>query len=504
MRYREYGKTGKMVSLLGFGTSRFRPEDYATEAGREKLINLLVKAHCLGVNYFDTWHDYGNGQCEALLGHAFKRMQGDFYLATKSHNSQLDACETRKRLEASLRHLQVEKIHFYHLWCILHMDHFRAYTRKGGPYEGALRAKNEGLIDHICFSAHCDGKTIAKIASSGLFEGVMLGYNIINFKYREEGLRAAAKAGLGVAVMNPLGGGALPRNAQAFSFAVLDGETIADVALNFCAADATVSVTLSGMTNEKELESNINSVEKLEKFSEQRMEELKSKITEEFNFLCNGCRYCDNCPNDIDIPAYMLSYTNYILHEYNPRAFFEGIGNWRLSPHEPLPCSHCGQCEEKCSQHIPIRKHIDEINMLIEQREKYLREGLERCFGGKDGIKIGLYGAGAYAREMLAGYAEYKKMYGWNDVELIIFDSNPEKIGKTFSIHISHSPHIFHKPCIIHGPEDLSSEAIGRLIIASEDHYQAMHEMVSKYVRPELEIVNFTLGRQYKKLPQRE
>ena len=59
MQLREYGKTGKKVSLLGFGTSRFFPEDYATEPGKEKLVRLLVKANDMGINYFDTWHNYG-------------------------------------------------------------------------------------------------------------------------------------------------------------------------------------------------------------------------------------------------------------------------------------------------------------------------------------------------------------------------------------------------------------------------------------------------------------
>jgi predicted aldo/keto reductase-like oxidoreductase/Tfp pilus assembly protein PilF len=370
MQLREYGKTGKKVSLLGFGTSRFFPEDYATEPGKEKLVRLLVKANDMGINYFDTWHDYGNGQCEEVLGTALKRMQGDVYVATKSHGCLLDADETRRRLEASLRRLQVEKIHFYHMWRILHMDHFRAYTRPGGPYEGALRAKHEGLIDHICFSAHCDGATIAEIASSGYFEGVMLGYNIINFKYREEGLRAAATAGLGVAIMNPLAGGILPRNTQAFSFAVEDGEKITDLALNFCTSDAAVSVVLSGMANEKELENNLHVAENAAGLSRQRIDELRSRLTEEFNFLCNGCRYCEGCPNDIAIHKYMLSYNDYILH--SPQAFFQSVGSWELPSSEPLPCSHCGLCEEKCSQHIPIRKHIDAINTCIAQRSSAL------------------------------------------------------------------------------------------------------------------------------------
>ena len=477
-----------MLSLLGFGTSRFRPEDYTTDAGKDNIVNLLVKANHLGVNYYDTWDAYGHGQCEEVLGYAFKRMQGAFYISTKSHDCFFDADDMRRRLEGSLRRLQVEKIHFYHMWRILNIAQFHKFIRKGGPYDGALQAQREGLIDHICFSAHCGGDEIAQIAASGYFEGVILSYNIINFKYREQGLLAAKKHGLGVAVMNPLGGGIIPHNAQAFSFAVHEGESISDVALNWCAANDAVTLVLSGMTNEQELHDNIASINKLGNFSALRTKEIEVQIKEQFNFLCNGCRYCEGCPKNIATYKLMLAYNAYILRTREPRAFFEEIGNWHAKlPREPYACDQCGLCEEKCSQHIPISAHIAELNMLIEQREKYLREGLERCFGEAENTRIGIYGAGEYAREMLL---QYKAVYGKMNLQLTIFDSSPAKIGERLA------PYAF----AIHHPDHIPALGIQRLIIATEDYYDEIYRLVGKYEKDGVEITGFTLGKQYKKL----
>lgn len=45
------------------------------------------------------------------------------------------------------------------------------------------------------------------MVADGAFEGVTLGYNAVNFAYRQKGVEAAAKAGMGIVTMNPLGGG---------------------------------------------------------------------------------------------------------------------------------------------------------------------------------------------------------------------------------------------------------------------------------------------------------
>ena len=72
-----------------------------------------------------------------------------------------------------------------------------------------LRAREDGRIGHLVFSTHLTGEEIRTVIDEGIFEGVTLGYNASNFAYRQAGIRAAREAGLGVVVMNPLGGGVL-------------------------------------------------------------------------------------------------------------------------------------------------------------------------------------------------------------------------------------------------------------------------------------------------------
>lgn len=66
MRFKEFGKTGKKVSVLGFGGMRFDPRD------EELAIQTVHKAVELGINYFDTVPGYCENTSAAQLMHPEK------------------------------------------------------------------------------------------------------------------------------------------------------------------------------------------------------------------------------------------------------------------------------------------------------------------------------------------------------------------------------------------------------------------------------------------------
>ena len=43
--------------------------------------------------------------------------------------------------------------------------------------------------------------------------------------------------------------------------------------------------------------------------------------------------------------------------------------HWSLKPDAAKACSLCGECEEKCTQHLPIRDRLKEIAELAEAKE---------------------------------------------------------------------------------------------------------------------------------------
>ena len=63
MIYKDYGKTGKMVSALGFGGMRFKEGE-----PKEKSAEVVIRAVELGINYLDTAPFYCHDRSEDILG----------------------------------------------------------------------------------------------------------------------------------------------------------------------------------------------------------------------------------------------------------------------------------------------------------------------------------------------------------------------------------------------------------------------------------------------------
>lgn len=357
MIYKEYGLTGKKLSVIGFGGMRFIKE--GTTYNIEKCVEVIRTANKLGINYFDTAPYYCDDTSEDIMGYAFKNMPGQFYVSTKSQEKSGDL--VRKSIERSLKRLGVPKINFFHIWYILSLEDYRSRMVKGGAYEAACKAKEEGLIEHIVFSTHCNGDEIETIVKEGFFEGITLGYNILNFPFRQKGLKAAYEHGLGVVTMNPLGGGLIPQRSDFFNFIKeSDSQSVVEAALKFNGSHKEITTVLTGMHNMDEVIQNTQFGNSINTLSEEKLKFIEKCIFPSMDYLCTGCKYCDKCPKEVKIPELMLSYNQRILGNIQ-----EGIdwliGQWQIKPEAAKLCIQCGMCEKLCTQHIPITQRLNEI-----------------------------------------------------------------------------------------------------------------------------------------------
>jgi predicted aldo/keto reductase-like oxidoreductase len=366
MLYRPFGKTGKNVSVIGFGGMRFKKDDYA-KGDYSRAVAIVHKAHELGINYFDTAPDYCDETSEKIFGEAFKTMPSDsFYVSTKCGlwNAKTNT-EARNMIDQSLERLGVNKINFYNMWSIKTLDDYHEFLKKGGVYEGALEAQKEGLIDHICFTTHLGGEDIAKIAHDGFFEAVTLGYNAINFAYRQKGIEACHAAGLGIVTMNPLGGGIIPAHPEYFSFLKSGNDSLAVSALKFILSQNQATLAIPGFSSIEEVEENVLATNNLEIASDGYREEMASHLSSELNTLCTTCAYCDSCPEGIPIPQLLDSYNMYILSKGDSEQVKTRMENhWGVDPAEAAKCTACGQCETLCTQKLPIIERLEFIASL--------------------------------------------------------------------------------------------------------------------------------------------
>jgi len=345
---------------------RFDPKD------EERAIRAVHRAVELGINYFDTAPGYCADKSEIFIGKALDLLPQEkkktIYVSTKSHYlSEPTADDVRKRIDSQLKTLGLETIPFYNMWCLMDMKQFKTIMEPGGPYDGTKKAKEEGLIEHICGTAHASGEDIAEIVRADVFEGFTLGYNIMNHTFRKKGLKAAAAAGLGVVTMNPLGGGMLTQDERMLSV-LKDNESDSFIAaaLRFNLSHPEITVVLSGMKNESEVEANTKSAESIEGPDPKMIDLLLQRFESLGGYFCTTCGYClEHCPEKIQISVYAPMWDKVRMKQPEEvkriyKFYLAQDDHW-LKGKRASDCTQCGECEEHCTQKLSIREYMKNI-----------------------------------------------------------------------------------------------------------------------------------------------
>ena len=358
MIYREYGTTGKKMSILGFGGMRFSHID-----DHDECVKMMVAAAQGGVNYFDTAPKYFDIKSEIVFGKGLaelRRLKLPYYCSTKTFESTEKGI--RGEIEAQLKRLDIPAIDFYHIWCITSLENWQE-RKKNGVLDTFKKLKEEGLVKHICVSSHLIGDEIKELLMEGVFEGVLFGYSAYNHKTREAAFQAVRAKKLGAVVMNPLGGGVIPRHPDRFAFLKRGSEGIVPAALSFLWDHRDITVTLVGFQNEAQVKEALDAMNAYKPRSADELEKLKAASSVSLEGICTGCAYCDNCPQGVPIPQFMDSYNQKLLDKNaDPAVMKDRIRNhWNLDAQKAKDCTACGLCEKACTQHINIIERLKEI-----------------------------------------------------------------------------------------------------------------------------------------------
>ncbi len=364
MWYKPYGKTGKEVSAVSFGGMRFAdPKDIDGSAA------VVLHAYRKGINYFDTAPGYCDDKSEDILGAAFRQMKpGTFYASTKCASP--DGATLRESLERSLKRMGLERINFFHIWCLVKPENWQE-RKDGGAVAALMKAKGEGLVEYVVVSSHLPGEQLSAVLEEGCFEGVTLGYCAINFPYRQHAIDTAGRLGLGVATMNPLGGGLIPQFADRFDFLRGSGDdSVVAAALRFNVSQPEISTALVGFTTTEHVDQACAAVEGFTPHDAAHIQAVRDRIVAEFDGFCTGCGYCLPCPEGINIPAMMDAYNHQILQGDEPKHMLNRLKwHWGTPPAQAAECVACGICEARCTQHLPIAARMKEIVEIAQAAE---------------------------------------------------------------------------------------------------------------------------------------
>ena len=196
-----------------------------------------------------------------------------------------------------------------------------------------------------------------------------------DFQAGKAGLDYASSKNLGTVIMEPLRGGCLTNNIPPDIQAVWDSSLVkrtpAEWALRFLWDQPEVNVVLSGMSTMEQVKENIQiaaegKVNTLTYDELNLFEEVKEIYKERIHVTCTGCNYCMPCKNGVDIPLNLNLLNDVYIYENleKPSANYKFLTAKKMSASY---CDDCGECEEKCTQNIPIRKYLKEAVSTFEK-----------------------------------------------------------------------------------------------------------------------------------------
>lgn len=377
MLYRNLGKTGKKVSILGFGCMRLPILN-----GNPERINIPLATkmfhHTIdqGVNFVDTAYPYhgvstaGGGKSEIFLGNVLKDGYRDqVYLATK-----LPSWLVQKKddfnlyLNEQLQRLQTDKIDFYLLHG-LNQNLWKNLTDIG-VIDFMDSALDDNRIGYAGFSFHDESESFKEIVDSYNWSFSMIQYNYMDqeFQAGKAGLEYAATKNLGTMIMEPLRGGCLSNNIPPDIQAIWDQaevkRTPTEWALRFLWDQPKINTVLSGMTTMEHVKENLriaenghpNSLTKEEKYL---IQEVREAYQTRMHVGCTSCNYCMPCPNGVDIPLNLNVLNDFYIYQNMEKP----AGNYSFLSAKKMSaayCTDCGECEGKCSQNLSIREYLKE------------------------------------------------------------------------------------------------------------------------------------------------
>jgi len=296
MRYKNLGRSGLQVSVVGLGCNNFgmRIDKAQTKAVVDRALDL-------GVTLFDTADIYGNrGQSEEFLGEALKGRRREAIVATKFFapmgEGPLWSGGSRRYIfeavDASLRRLGTDYIDLYQ------MHGPDANT----PIEETMRALDDivraGKARYVGCSNYAgwqvvEAQLLARQGHLSPFISAQNQYNLLDRRVERELAPACNAYGLGVLPYFPLASGFLtgkyrrgepppegtrlaawgPRGQAQLSdenfdqlekleeFATSRGHAMLDLAIGWLASQPHVASVISGATKPEQVEANVAAAE---------------------------------------------------------------------------------------------------------------------------------------------------------------------------------------------------------------------------------------------------
>ena len=335
------GKTGMMVSRLGFGGIPIQ------RVSEDEAVEVVRRCIELGVTFLDTANGYTTS--EERIGKGVKGRRDEVVIATKSGSMNREGLE--KHLKLSLERLDTDYIDLFQFHGISDFKSLETILDPGGPMAVVEDAVKCGTIRHVGITSH-QIDVAREAVKSDRFETMMFPFNFITCEPADDLLPLCREHDVGFIVMKPLAGGALDNATIAFKYLFQFPDILPIPGIERCHEIEEIVGILEGpleMTGAEQRE----------------MLRMRDELGTRF---CRRCDYCQPCTQEIPISLMMFADTavKRVPAErlFTSRFFADAVD-------KAASCTECGECEEKCPYKLPIRE-------ILAEQVRYFREAKER------------------------------------------------------------------------------------------------------------------------------
>jgi len=379
MEYRQLGKTGKNVSVIGLGCEHLDKKPYTQV---KETIEAALKNDVNIIDVFMPGTEVRENIAKAL-GNRRSEVMIQGHIGASDVNQQYDISRdlptVKKYFEEMLR-IFGGYIDFGMLFFI---DTEKNYNDvfETDFIKYAEHLKKQGDIRHIGFSSHNPEMAIKAIntgipemfmfsvnpafdmlpSTEYVFDHFESGFGTELFKgvdpKRAELYKLCEQKQIGITVMKTFGAGKLISKEHT----PFEKPMTIPQCINYALSRPAIACILPGCQTALE-------VQELMKYfgtseSERDYTDVLSSGINDFKGSCVYCSHCQPCPVEIDIASVMKLLDIARLDKNNIPPTVKS--HYRNLDHKGDECTKCGQCQERCPFDVPIIQNMAEVSVLL-------------------------------------------------------------------------------------------------------------------------------------------
>lgn len=239
---RKLGQTGEMLSIIGFAGI------LVTDEEQSRANNLVAEACDRGITYFEVAPTYGNA--EERLGPALGPYRNNCFLACNTAERGKRGAE--KQLHESLKKLKTDHFDLYQMHAISTPSDVRRAFSSNGAMEVFVKAKQEGKVRFLGFSAHSEEAALMAMERFD-FDTILMPINFVSWYQGNFGPQAVTRArakGMGILALKGLALTAVPegeeRPYEKCWYVPIEDPHLQDLSLRFTLSQGTTAAITPG------------------------------------------------------------------------------------------------------------------------------------------------------------------------------------------------------------------------------------------------------------------